>query len=213
MFCFFNFYSLIFSCQFWVVLCVRGCLQASVENIMKDKMPKKGGRWWFSWRSRSSDSKSVSTHTGRICLSTQRDKSWKPNSLCGSLWPSGVSDRDGRSTRYSLSEQVTSHFKSTGVSLEPISAFRLALTGSTSCFLGWRMNLPLVMRTTECPIRRQDSASLISSSVQAACVTRRLFASPQSSWYVCSFSCLSLPDYVLWWYSNIRWFYLYINLL
>ncbi|KAM4592968.1 phosphatidate phosphatase LPIN1 isoform 2-T2 [Odontesthes bonariensis] len=32
--------------------------QASVENIMKEKMPKKGGRWWFSWRSRNSDSKS-----------------------------------------------------------------------------------------------------------------------------------------------------------
>uniref|UniRef100_A0A671VGJ5 phosphatidate phosphatase n=1 Tax=Sparus aurata TaxID=8175 RepID=A0A671VGJ5_SPAAU len=27
--------------------------QASVENIMKEKMPKKGGRWWFSWRSRN----------------------------------------------------------------------------------------------------------------------------------------------------------------
>lgn len=36
------------------------CLQASVENIMKDKMPKKGGRWWFSWRSRNNDYKSVS---------------------------------------------------------------------------------------------------------------------------------------------------------
>ncbi|XP_034535374.1 phosphatidate phosphatase LPIN1 [Notolabrus celidotus] len=34
--------------------------QASVESIMKDKMPKKGGRWWFSWRSRNSDSKSES---------------------------------------------------------------------------------------------------------------------------------------------------------
>uniref|UniRef100_A0A674EKM4 phosphatidate phosphatase n=1 Tax=Salmo trutta TaxID=8032 RepID=A0A674EKM4_SALTR len=33
---------------------------ASVENIMKEKMPKKGGRWWFSWRSRNSDSKSDS---------------------------------------------------------------------------------------------------------------------------------------------------------
>uniref|UniRef100_A0AAZ3RZZ9 phosphatidate phosphatase n=1 Tax=Oncorhynchus tshawytscha TaxID=74940 RepID=A0AAZ3RZZ9_ONCTS len=31
---------------------------ATVENIMKEKMPKKGGRWWFSWRSRNSDSKS-----------------------------------------------------------------------------------------------------------------------------------------------------------
>ncbi|KAM4602719.1 phosphatidate phosphatase LPIN1 isoform 2-T2 [Polymixia lowei] len=32
--------------------------QASVENIMKEKMPKKAGRWWFSWRGRNSDSKS-----------------------------------------------------------------------------------------------------------------------------------------------------------
>ncbi|XP_012992918.3 phosphatidate phosphatase LPIN1 isoform X1 [Esox lucius] len=30
---------------------------ATVENIMKEKMPKKGGRWWFSWRGRNSDSK------------------------------------------------------------------------------------------------------------------------------------------------------------
>ncbi|XP_068168512.1 phosphatidate phosphatase LPIN1 isoform X2 [Antennarius striatus] len=34
--------------------------QASVDNIIKEKMPKKGGRWWFSWRSRNSDSKSDS---------------------------------------------------------------------------------------------------------------------------------------------------------
>ncbi|XP_078801389.1 phosphatidate phosphatase LPIN1 isoform X18 [Oryzias latipes] len=32
--------------------------QESVENIMKERMPKKGGRWWFSWRSRNTDSKS-----------------------------------------------------------------------------------------------------------------------------------------------------------
>ncbi|XP_065809166.1 phosphatidate phosphatase LPIN1 isoform X2 [Labrus bergylta] len=38
--------------------------QASVENIMKEKMPKKGGRWWFSWRSRNSDSKSESVEAG-----------------------------------------------------------------------------------------------------------------------------------------------------
>lgn len=44
-------------------LYVHACLQASVDNIMKEKMPKKGGRWWFSWRSRNSDSKSVSPST------------------------------------------------------------------------------------------------------------------------------------------------------
>uniref|UniRef100_H3CGD1 Lipin 1a n=1 Tax=Tetraodon nigroviridis TaxID=99883 RepID=H3CGD1_TETNG len=32
----------------------------SVENIMKEKMPKKGGRWWFSWGSRNTDIKSES---------------------------------------------------------------------------------------------------------------------------------------------------------
>ncbi|XP_059927786.1 phosphatidate phosphatase LPIN1 isoform X1 [Gadus macrocephalus] len=30
--------------------------QASVENLMKERMPKKGGRWWFSWRGRNSES-------------------------------------------------------------------------------------------------------------------------------------------------------------
>ncbi|KAI4883417.1 hypothetical protein NFI96_029319 [Prochilodus magdalenae] len=34
--------------------------KATVENIMKEKMPKKGGRWWFSWRGRNSSSKSES---------------------------------------------------------------------------------------------------------------------------------------------------------
>ncbi|XP_062407015.1 phosphatidate phosphatase LPIN1 [Sardina pilchardus] len=37
--------------------------KATVESIVKEKMPKKGGRWWFSWRSRSSTkADSVSEH-------------------------------------------------------------------------------------------------------------------------------------------------------
>uniref|UniRef100_A0A672RGW3 phosphatidate phosphatase n=2 Tax=Sinocyclocheilus grahami TaxID=75366 RepID=A0A672RGW3_SINGR len=42
--------------------------KATVENIMKEKMPKKGGRWWFSWRGRNNSSKSV-------CFSPQH---WRP---------------------------------------------------------------------------------------------------------------------------------------
>lgn len=34
--------------------------QATVESIMRDKMPKKGGRWWFSWRGRNATIKEVS---------------------------------------------------------------------------------------------------------------------------------------------------------
>uniref|UniRef100_A0A3B3CEM9 phosphatidate phosphatase n=1 Tax=Oryzias melastigma TaxID=30732 RepID=A0A3B3CEM9_ORYME len=33
--------------------------KAAVEKIMKEKMPKKGGRWWFSWRGRNSTTQTV----------------------------------------------------------------------------------------------------------------------------------------------------------
>ncbi|XP_054618369.1 phosphatidate phosphatase LPIN1-like isoform X2 [Dunckerocampus dactyliophorus] len=41
--------------------------KAAVENIMKEKMPKKGGRWWFSWRGRNSNSKSDSVSARGDC--------------------------------------------------------------------------------------------------------------------------------------------------
>ncbi|XP_059973027.1 phosphatidate phosphatase LPIN1 isoform X2 [Mesoplodon densirostris] len=34
--------------------------KATVESIMRDKMPRKGGRWWFSWRGRNSTIKEES---------------------------------------------------------------------------------------------------------------------------------------------------------
>uniref|UniRef100_A0A8B9L722 phosphatidate phosphatase n=1 Tax=Astyanax mexicanus TaxID=7994 RepID=A0A8B9L722_ASTMX len=34
--------------------------KATIESIMKEKMPRKGGRWWFSWRGRGSSSKTAS---------------------------------------------------------------------------------------------------------------------------------------------------------
>uniref|UniRef100_A0A8C6KP58 phosphatidate phosphatase n=1 Tax=Nothobranchius furzeri TaxID=105023 RepID=A0A8C6KP58_NOTFU len=37
--------------------------KAAVEKIMKEKMPKKGGRWWFSWRGRNSNTKPVRSET------------------------------------------------------------------------------------------------------------------------------------------------------
>uniref|UniRef100_H2RJV8 phosphatidate phosphatase n=1 Tax=Takifugu rubripes TaxID=31033 RepID=H2RJV8_TAKRU len=59
--------------------------QASVENIMKEKMPKKGGRWWFSWRSRNSDIKSVeesSSSDEDHRLSSQVDRPMAAASVC-----------------------------------------------------------------------------------------------------------------------------------
>ncbi|KAF7666559.1 hypothetical protein LDENG_00101440 [Lucifuga dentata] len=45
--------------------------KAAVENIMKEKMPKKGGRWWFSWRGRNSSTKSDSLSERRACGSAE----------------------------------------------------------------------------------------------------------------------------------------------
>uniref|UniRef100_A0A674N667 phosphatidate phosphatase n=1 Tax=Takifugu rubripes TaxID=31033 RepID=A0A674N667_TAKRU len=58
--------------------------QASVENIMKEKMPKKGGRWWFSWRSRNSDIKSVESSSSDEDhrLSSQVDRPMAAASVC-----------------------------------------------------------------------------------------------------------------------------------
>ncbi|XP_028996097.1 phosphatidate phosphatase LPIN1 isoform X2 [Betta splendens] len=46
--------------------------KAAVENIMKEKMPKKGGRWWFSWRGRNSNSKSASVSELGACGSAEQ---------------------------------------------------------------------------------------------------------------------------------------------
>uniref|UniRef100_A0A673ZNC0 phosphatidate phosphatase n=1 Tax=Salmo trutta TaxID=8032 RepID=A0A673ZNC0_SALTR len=56
---------------------------ATVENIMKEKMPKKGGRWWFSWRSRNSDSKSEESSSSdeEHRSSNQESESCQPEPL------------------------------------------------------------------------------------------------------------------------------------
>nr|XP_046229379.1 phosphatidate phosphatase LPIN1 isoform X2 [Scatophagus argus] len=46
--------------------------KATVENIMKEKMPKKGGRWWFSWRGRNSSTKSDSASERGACGSADQ---------------------------------------------------------------------------------------------------------------------------------------------
>ncbi|CAB1429314.1 unnamed protein product [Pleuronectes platessa] len=46
--------------------------KAAVENIMKDKMPKRGGRWWFSWRGRNSGNKSDSMSECGACGSAEQ---------------------------------------------------------------------------------------------------------------------------------------------
>jgi len=58
---------------------------------MRDKMPKKGGRWWFSWRGRNSTIKEVSLRSkqsfllvavGRLDTSIFVPESFESNSIC-----------------------------------------------------------------------------------------------------------------------------------
>ncbi|XP_044866646.1 phosphatidate phosphatase LPIN1 isoform X2 [Mauremys mutica] len=52
--------------------------KATVESIMRDKMPKKGGRWWFSWRGRNStikeETKPTQDLSGNV-LTTEEESS------------------------------------------------------------------------------------------------------------------------------------------
>ncbi|XP_063040185.1 phosphatidate phosphatase LPIN1 [Engraulis encrasicolus] len=71
---------------------------AAVEDIVKEKMPKKGGRWWFSWRGRSSNSKSESTSE----MGADEDR---PPTQTDSLRmkDDSSSDEDGRTARLGMS--------------------------------------------------------------------------------------------------------------
>ncbi|CAB1334991.1 unnamed protein product [Coregonus sp. 'balchen'] len=77
---------------------------ATVENIMKEKMPKKGGRWWFSWRSRNSNSKSDSvSETG---VGDGGETSLSMASVIGMKEESSSSDEEHRSNQGSESCQA-----------------------------------------------------------------------------------------------------------
>uniref|UniRef100_A0A8C0LT07 phosphatidate phosphatase n=1 Tax=Canis lupus dingo TaxID=286419 RepID=A0A8C0LT07_CANLU len=46
--------------------------KATVESIVRDKMPRKGGRWWFSWRGRNTTIKEVSVENKRVMMQRPR---------------------------------------------------------------------------------------------------------------------------------------------
>ncbi|XP_015265824.1 PREDICTED: phosphatidate phosphatase LPIN3 [Gekko japonicus] len=41
-------------------------VQSTVDRLMKEKMPKRGGRWWFSWRRRELSSEEPETSTQKM---------------------------------------------------------------------------------------------------------------------------------------------------
>lgn len=69
--------------------------QSTVDQLMKEKMPKKSGRWWFSWRRREFPSKEVCVHTcvhactymvaAIATFPAEMDKLFHPFSVCAPM--------------------------------------------------------------------------------------------------------------------------------
>uniref|UniRef100_A0AAR2IQ49 phosphatidate phosphatase n=1 Tax=Pygocentrus nattereri TaxID=42514 RepID=A0AAR2IQ49_PYGNA len=74
--------------------------KATIESIVKEKMPRKGGRWWFSWRGRGSSSKTVRK---RRC-----SDSLVPSCGCRRKDESSSSDEDHLSTKQTTSSSTQS---------------------------------------------------------------------------------------------------------
>uniref|UniRef100_A0A672R6D4 phosphatidate phosphatase n=1 Tax=Sinocyclocheilus grahami TaxID=75366 RepID=A0A672R6D4_SINGR len=87
--------------------------KATVENIMKEKMPKKGGRWWFSWRGRNNSSKSVYLVyilTGGI-FHRLKDESSSSEDDSGGAKQNPVSNQLWKPTLQACSSQASLHLK------------------------------------------------------------------------------------------------------
>ncbi|KFP76790.1 Phosphatidate phosphatase LPIN1, partial [Apaloderma vittatum] len=77
--------------------------KATVESIMRDKMPKKGGRWWFSWRGRNSTIKEQAGFPSD-CSGKARYLYIHPSELLQTLIKdeSSSSDEDPRAAKQNL---------------------------------------------------------------------------------------------------------------
>uniref|UniRef100_A0A8C9W393 phosphatidate phosphatase n=1 Tax=Scleropages formosus TaxID=113540 RepID=A0A8C9W393_SCLFO len=53
--------------------------KSSVDQLVKDKMPKKSGRWWFSWRRKEMDTKQVQEEKLHVFI---KSESWQKLSDC-----------------------------------------------------------------------------------------------------------------------------------
>ncbi|XP_031436952.1 phosphatidate phosphatase LPIN1-like isoform X2 [Clupea harengus] len=88
--------------------------KATVENIMKEKMPKKGGRWWFSWRSRTNNTKTDSASEHGACVSA--DQAGKMAAMNRRKEESSSSDEDHRTSKQTTVVQSEPILPSGGVS-------------------------------------------------------------------------------------------------
>lgn len=70
------------------------CPQSAVDKLEKEKMPRKGGRWWFSWRRRDFSAEEVGGH-GHEAGQAQ-DKRQNSDGCSFTAWcPQGELDSQG----------------------------------------------------------------------------------------------------------------------
>ncbi|XP_039913366.1 phosphatidate phosphatase LPIN1 isoform X4 [Hirundo rustica] len=81
--------------------------KATVESIMRDKMPKKGGRWWFSWRGRNSTIKEESKPEQSIGESGLTEDSSQMSRANRIKDESSSSDEDPRAAKQNLGSLQT----------------------------------------------------------------------------------------------------------
>lgn len=179
-----------FKCVFFFVCFGAVCalLQAAVENIMKEKMPKKGGRWWFSWRGRNSNSKSVISPR----RPKDRDYCFKCQLLStrfSFLLQDSASERGACGSAEQANRWGTSkHGCPENIPFELAGALNLKLTSNwyplLICpMLDIKKSPPLVTKTTEHPTRAPAASNQSMGSHQEACLIRKHSAWHQSSWW------------------------------
>ncbi|NXM55429.1 LPIN1 phosphatase, partial [Illadopsis cleaveri] len=81
--------------------------KATVESIMRDKMPKKGGRWWFSWRGRNSTIKEETKPEQSMSESGLTEDSSQMTRVNRIKDESSSSDEDPRAAKQNLGSLQT----------------------------------------------------------------------------------------------------------
>uniref|UniRef100_A0A8C9NE61 phosphatidate phosphatase n=1 Tax=Serinus canaria TaxID=9135 RepID=A0A8C9NE61_SERCA len=81
--------------------------KATVESIMRDKMPKKGGRWWFSWRGRNSTIKEETKPEQGMSESGLTEESSQMSRANRIKDESSSSDEDPRAAKQNLGSLQT----------------------------------------------------------------------------------------------------------
>ncbi|XP_061076750.1 phosphatidate phosphatase LPIN2-like isoform X1 [Conger conger] len=72
--------------------------KSSIEQLVKDRMPKKSGRWWFSWRRRDMDTKQLQLQQASSKLGQQVEQLGQLGPLEPDQGPSTLKEKAGQAS-------------------------------------------------------------------------------------------------------------------